>query len=217
MPGALTGLRERLQSLLITVPAVKEMRDGRRERCGNPRHGGLADPRASVRGGALEREMRRSRVRHPQAPARRAAYPRHAQQAPPVAGATRKLAHRSHEVTRRRTGAAKNIPAAPKSAPFFDSHRRSRYASEVSQLFVPHSETNTSPLHSHIRTVAMNSPSLHSDSDVAVIQLDNPPVNALSHATRTRSPTNSRVRQRIPPSKPSSLRATPSFSPPAPT
>jgi 3-hydroxyacyl-CoA dehydrogenase len=32
----------------------------------------------------------------------------------------------------------------------------------------------------------MNSPSLHSDSDVAVIQLDNPPVNALSHATRTR-------------------------------
>ena len=32
----------------------------------------------------------------------------------------------------------------------------------------------------------MNSPSLHSDSDVAVIQLDNPPVNALSHPTRTR-------------------------------
>ena len=32
----------------------------------------------------------------------------------------------------------------------------------------------------------MNSPSLQSDSDVAVIQLDNPPVNALSHATRKR-------------------------------
>ena len=32
----------------------------------------------------------------------------------------------------------------------------------------------------------MNSPSLHSDSDVAVIQLDNPPVNALSHAARQR-------------------------------
>jgi 3-hydroxyacyl-CoA dehydrogenase len=32
----------------------------------------------------------------------------------------------------------------------------------------------------------MNSPSLHSDSDVAVIQLDNPPVNALSHAARTK-------------------------------
>ncbi len=32
----------------------------------------------------------------------------------------------------------------------------------------------------------MNSPSLHADSDVAVIQLDNPPVNALSHATRKR-------------------------------
>ena len=31
----------------------------------------------------------------------------------------------------------------------------------------------------------MNSPSLHSDSDVAVIQLHNPPVNALSHATRS--------------------------------
>jgi 3-hydroxyacyl-CoA dehydrogenase len=30
----------------------------------------------------------------------------------------------------------------------------------------------------------MNSPSLHSDSDVAVIELHNPPVNALSHATR---------------------------------
>ena len=30
----------------------------------------------------------------------------------------------------------------------------------------------------------MNSPSLHSDSDVAVIELRNPPVNALSHATR---------------------------------
>ena len=30
----------------------------------------------------------------------------------------------------------------------------------------------------------MNSPSLHSDSDVAVIELHNPPVNALSHAIR---------------------------------
>ena len=32
----------------------------------------------------------------------------------------------------------------------------------------------------------MNSPSLHSDSDVAVIQFNNPPVNALSHAVRQR-------------------------------
>lgn len=32
----------------------------------------------------------------------------------------------------------------------------------------------------------MNSPSLHSDSDVAVIQFNNPPVNALSHAVRLR-------------------------------
>jgi 3-hydroxyacyl-CoA dehydrogenase len=32
----------------------------------------------------------------------------------------------------------------------------------------------------------MNSPSLHADSDVAVIQLANPPVNALSHGTRQR-------------------------------
>ena len=32
----------------------------------------------------------------------------------------------------------------------------------------------------------MNSPSLHSDSDVAVTLHDNPPVNALSHPTRTR-------------------------------
>ena len=32
----------------------------------------------------------------------------------------------------------------------------------------------------------MNSPSLHTDHDVAVIQLANPPVNALSHAVRKR-------------------------------
>jgi 3-hydroxyacyl-CoA dehydrogenase len=34
--------------------------------------------------------------------------------------------------------------------------------------------------------VAMNSPSLPTDSDVAVIQIDNPPVNALSYAVRQR-------------------------------
>jgi hypothetical protein len=71
-------------------------------------------------------------------------------------------------------------------ARIFDSRRHEPLRRKSIALFVPHSETNTFPLHSHIRTVAMNSPSLHSDSDVAVILLDNPPVNALSHPTRTR-------------------------------
>jgi hypothetical protein len=70
-------------------------------------------------------------------------------------------------------------------ARIFDSRRHEPLRQQSIALFVPYSETNTFPLHSHIRTVAMNSPSLHSDSDVAVILLDNPPVNAPTEAIKT--------------------------------